>query len=169
MPFGKPCYNQNKYAVLRGKLMPVIEVRNRIVGVSPDAPQLPTIVLDLLHEKLTTAELIASTVEEQIRDLLINRKIDMEQARATLNRQYLTDDEARQMAERGAIRYRTAEPADLPQIDTPTEIQRALEGFKQRAYLIYVDGVEAESLDDVLTFSPNSKVTFLRLTPLVGG
>jgi hypothetical protein len=146
-----------------------IEVRNKIVGSRHDEAQLPTVALDLLNEKLTVAELITMTVEEQVRDLLINRRLDAENARRALDRQYLTDEEARQQAERGAIRYPSAKPVNVPQLDPTEEVRKALDAFKKGVYLVYVDGYQPDTLDDVLTLNPGSKVTFLRMTPLVGG
>src|SRR5688572_21620770 len=120
--------------------MLTIEVRNKIVGARQDEPQLPTVALDLLTEKLTVAELITMTVEEQVRDLLINRRLDAQKARRAFDRQYLTDEEARQQAEQGAIRYPSAKAVTVPQLDPAEEVNKALAAFKKGTYLVYVDG-----------------------------
>ncbi len=57
-----------------------VEVRSRVVGESPDAPDLAPISLRLLDERLSVAELIRRTVEEQVRELTVRRRLDAEQA-----------------------------------------------------------------------------------------
>jgi hypothetical protein len=146
-----------------------VQVQSRIVGAAKTDDTPSSIVLDLLNETLTVAELIEQTVEEQIRDLLINRKLDAEQAQRILNRQYLTEADVRQQAETGAVRTSSAKAARIPKIDTAGEVAKALDAFKRQTYMVVVDGQQAENLDDLLTLKPTSKVTFLRLTPLVGG
>lgn len=146
-----------------------VEVRTRVVGAAPGGPTLEPVALDLLREQLTVAELITMTVEEQVRDLIINRRLDAEKARHLLDRQYLTDEEARRQAEQGAIRFPSAKKVSVPDIDPQTEARKALEAFEAGAFAVFVDGFQPETLGDVVTLDYNSKVTFLRMTPLVGG
>lgn len=146
-----------------------IEVRSKIVGNTQLDTLPPNILIDLLNEQITVRELISQAVEEQIRDLLINRKLDIEQTQKMLNRQYLTDNEVGRQAERGAVQLPSAKIPPPLKIDTSEEVSKALHGFEQRAYLVVVDGQQAEHLDEVVTLGATSKVTFLRLTPLVGG
>ncbi|MEO6890728.1 MAG: hypothetical protein ABI456_15055, partial [Ktedonobacteraceae bacterium] len=63
-----------------------IEVRSRSLQATAQELGLPTIVLDLLHEEITVAELIRRTVEEQIRELQVARKLNAEEARRILNK-----------------------------------------------------------------------------------
>ena len=48
-------------------------------------------------------------------------------------------------------------------------VTRALKGFENRHFLIVVDEQQVTSLDDTISLLPTTDVTFLRLTPLVGG
>lgn len=146
-----------------------IEVRSRVVGQSQTDLMPSNVVLDLLNESITVAELIQQTVDEQIRDLLLNRKLDAEQMQRILDRQYLTDADVRRQAAEGVVRSPSAKSVRIPQIDTAEEVRKALRSFDQQTYMIVVDGHQAESLDELLTLKATSKVTFLRLTPLVGG
>jgi hypothetical protein len=146
-----------------------VEVRSRIVGQSQTDLMPSNVVLDLLNETITVAELIQQTVEEQVRDLLLNRKLDVEQMQRVLDRQYLTDADVRRQVAEGAVRSPSAKAVRIPQIDTAEEVRKALRSFDQQTYMIVVDGNQAESLDELLTLRATSKVTFLRLTPLVGG
>ncbi len=146
-----------------------VEVESRIVGARRDAPALDTVLLDLLDERITVAELIRRTVEEQVHDLLIKRKMDAEEARGALDRQYMTPQEVLEQAQKGAVRFPSKRVKQVPQIDAQAEVKKALGAFKAGAYFVMIDGRQVERLDEEITFAPGTKVTFLRLTPLVGG
>lgn len=151
--------------------MPVrtIEVRSRVVGSSPQDPALAPVVLELLEERMTVAELIRRTVEEQVRELLARRRIDAQQVRRALDRQYLTPEEIARQAQEGAVRLPSARAVRVPEIDPAAEAQKALRAFEAGAYLVLVDGRQVERLDETVTFAPGTRVTFLRLMPLAGG
>jgi hypothetical protein len=53
--------------------------------------------------------------------------------------------------------------------DETTAIDSALLAFTDGIYFVFVDEVQQEDLDAELFLKPDSQVTFLRLTPLVGG
>lgn len=147
-----------------------IEVYSRIVGVPSDDVTLSPIVLKLFEEKITVAELIERTVEEQIRDLTLNRRLDAEKARRVLDRQYLTQREIDdQIEESGALRFPTRRAVEGEHIKVANQVKRALQGFEEGAYLILVDGEQMQSLDEKILLGLHTKITFLRLTPLVGG
>jgi len=146
-----------------------VEVRTRVAGAAPGEAALEPITLDLLREQMTVAELITMTVEEQVRDLIVNRRLDAEKARQLLDRQYLTDEEARRQAEQGAIRFPNAKTVKMPEIDVQAEVRKALAAFEAGVFAVFVDGFQPDTLGDVITLDYNSKVTFLRMTPLVGG
>lgn len=115
--------------------MPVrtIEVRSRVVGGSPQDPALAPVVLELLEERLTVAELIRRTVEEQVRELLARRRIDAQQVRRALDRQYLPPEEIARQAQEGAIRLPSARAVRVPEIDPTAEAQKALRAFEAGA------------------------------------
>lgn len=144
-----------------------VEVRSRIVGSTKPDEGLPNIALALLHEQLTVRELISQAVEEQIRDLLLQRKLDADEARDILRRQYLTDADVQAQSKAGAVKV----PSDksLRPIAIADEVEKALDAFERGVYMVVVDGHQTDTLDEVLTLTPTSKITFLRLTPLVGG
>ena len=147
----------------------VVEVRSRVVGESPEAPDLAPISLRLLDERLSVAELIRRTVEEQVRELTVRRRLDAEQAGRALARHYLSAEEVAAQARRGAVRFPTAQSGKAAQLDPALEVEKALRAFDAGTYVILVDGRRVERLDEVVPFSPGTKVTFLRLMPLVGG
>ena len=147
----------------------VVEVRSRVVGESPEAPDLAPISLRLLDERLSVAELIRRTVEEQVRELTVRRRLDAEQAGRALARHYLSTEEVAAQARRGAVRFPTTRAGKAAQLDPALEVEKALRAFEAGTYVILVDGRRVERLDEVVPFSPGTKVTFLRLMPLVGG
>ena len=54
------------------------------------------------------------------------------------------------------------------QVDPEEEYQRALQAFEQNVFLILVDGRQRE-LNDIITVTPKTNITFIRLVPLAGG
>ena len=144
-----------------------LAVKSKVIGARPDVDTLPDIFLDVLEETLTVAELISRTVEEQVRDLTLTRRFDAEQARDILDRQYMTDSDIRAQAVRGAVKMPV--PASAHQIDVDEAVRKAKAAFERGVVLIVVDGVQADSLDQVLHLHATSRANFVRLTPLVGG
>lgn len=55
------------------------------------------------------------------------------------------------------------------QLDWTSQFNVALDAFKRNGFLILVDDRQIESLDDPITLTSQSAVTFLKLVPLVGG
>jgi len=145
--------------------MVTIQVRSRTIGTTQTP--LPPVAFDLLNETLTIRELIAHAVEEQIHELQIQQKLDTQAVQHILNRQYLTNAEIQAQAKHGAVKM--PEPMEIRTIDISRQIRKATEAFEKGVYVIVIDGEQAESLDQMVMLKPTSKITFLRLTPLVGG
>ena len=148
--------------------MLTIEVRSQTFGGFQDSSALVPVFV-LLKQHLTVAELIQRTVEEQVRELIVERQLNAQQVRRALDRHYLTDSEIASQAQHGAVRYPSDRAAKIPQIDCKTEVQKAISAFKAGSYIILVNGQQVQHLEEELTLSLNTKVTFLRLMPLVGG
>jgi hypothetical protein len=147
-----------------------VEVRSLVAGAPAGQDGPDPVLLRLLDERLTLAELIRRTVEEQVRELIGRRRLDAAGAQRVLDRQYLTRAEVdAQAGVQGAVRFPSRRAGRAGGIDPGAEVQRALDGFRQRSYHVFVDGRQAESLDEVVRLDPGTRVTFLRLTPLAGG
>src|SRR6185503_3113574 len=101
----------------------------------------------LLNEKITVRELISNAVEEQIRDMLINRRLDVDQAEKILNRQYLLESEVSNQAKSGAIRVPSLKNTRLNNLIVEKEIDKALRSFERQGFLIVVDGEQVQELD----------------------
>lgn len=46
---------------------------------------------------------------------------------------------------------------------------RALEAFRKNAYFVLIDNRQADDLEETFALRPTTSVSFVRLTPLVGG
>jgi hypothetical protein len=111
--------------------------------------------LDFLTERITVRELIRSRVYQEVQDHNTRRAqtfrglVKPEGAEAALN-----DPHAR----------RQHRP-----VDWKRQFDRAVEAFEKNQVLVLVDDRQVESLDEEVEVGPKTTVTFLRLTPLVGG
>lgn len=55
------------------------------------------------------------------------------------------------------------------QIDWREQYKKAVEAFERNGFIILVDDLQVESLDQIIEIEPETSVTFLKLVPLVGG
>jgi hypothetical protein len=69
-------------------------------------------------------------------------------------------------SERTLNGYRLKQPRA---IDATTQLAKAIDAFQGNQIIMLVDDRQVESLDEEITLLPNTRVSFLRLTPLVGG
>jgi hypothetical protein len=145
-----------------------VQVESKIVAGNPHLTKLDTVLVKLPRMRITVEDLIRRTVEEQVWDLLSRRKVDEEEARRALERQYLTQDQIQEQASLGRIRM-PQRKAKAPRINAEAEIRKALQAFAAGAYAVIVNRRQVTSLEEELSFGEMGKVTFLRLTPLAGG
>lgn len=54
-------------------------------------------------------------------------------------------------------------------VDAEKQIAVALHAFKTNGFFILVDDYQAENLEDMVVIRPDTVVSFIKLTPLVGG
>lgn len=143
-------------------MVPVVrvEVRSKVPGAAGDG--LPAVLVELVSERTTVAELIRRTVEEQIRLLAWDRA----RCRAALDRQYLSPDDIRAQAGTGVVRM-PAPRRDA--LDPAEEVARACRAFEGKAFAVFLGGRQAERLEEEVVVRLGEPVVFLRLVPLVGG
>lgn len=55
------------------------------------------------------------------------------------------------------------------QVDAEKQAYLALDAFQKNAYFILINSRQAESLDEEVLLTPETTVSFIKLTPLVGG
>lgn len=112
--------------------------------------------LEVLTERITVRELIRSRVYQEVDDY--NRKSAGERAYRGLvqpERQEATLNEGRHSAART--------------LDWKRQFEVALDAFDRNGFLILVDDVQPRSLDEEVVLRPGAQVSFVKLTPLVGG
>ncbi|MFM9908827.1 MAG: hypothetical protein ACKVOW_05745 [Chitinophagaceae bacterium] len=54
-------------------------------------------------------------------------------------------------------------------IDVEKQIYTALDAFQKNAFFILIDTIQSESLEQMVTLNKNTIVSFIKLTPLIGG
>jgi hypothetical protein len=69
-------------------------------------------------------------------------------------------------SERTLNGYRLKQPRA---INATAQLAKAIAAFQGNQIIMLVDDRQVESLDEEITLRPNTRVSFLRLTPLVGG
>jgi hypothetical protein len=110
--------------------------------------------LELLTERITVRELIRSRVYQEVQDY--NRL----QPQVFHGLVRPTD------AENGPDGFQLRKPRT---IDWKTQYAQAVQAFERSGILILVDEKQVESLDEEIVVRPDTRVSFLRLTMLVGG
>ena len=69
-------------------------------------------------------------------------------------------------SERTLNGYRLKQPRPL---DANTQLAKAIDAFQGNQIIMLVDDRQVDSLDEEIVLRPDMRVSFLRLTPLVGG
>lgn len=121
---------------------------------TPGGEPLRDWVLEVTTERMTVRELIRSRVYQEVQDHNLKNAdvfrgmIQPEESEKTLNG------------------WKLKKPR---QLDWKKQFTRAVEAFEANQILILVNDRQAESLDEEFTVGSTTTVTFLRLTPLVGG
>jgi len=111
-------------------------------------------VMDLLTERITVRELIRSRVYQEVQDYNLKTPeyfrglVEPADAEKTLN----------------GIKIKKGR-----QLDWRKQFEVALAAFEANRILILVNERQAESLDKEIVIEPETKVSFLRLVPLIGG
>ena len=54
-------------------------------------------------------------------------------------------------------------------IDAEEQFERAIEAFGRNGFLLLVDDLQVDDLEETIEVGPGTTVTFLKLVPLVGG
>jgi len=54
-------------------------------------------------------------------------------------------------------------------IDGEKQVYTALNAFQKNGFFVLVDSLQAENLDQTFELKPDTQISFIKLTPLVGG
>ncbi|HZV05720.1 MAG TPA: hypothetical protein VE999_11610 [Gemmataceae bacterium] len=110
--------------------------------------------LELLTERITVRELIRSRVYQEVQDY------NQRQPQVFHGLVQPTD------AEINLNGFKLRKPRT---IDWKKQFDKAVEAFESNGIVILVDDKQVESLDEEIVIQPETRVSFLRLTMLVGG
>ncbi len=109
------------------------------------------VLLKLSSKKLTARDLIAERVQAECDD------VDGSWV------SYLVQPNADETKLNGEIRQ------SARNVDSTAPIADALSAFEANVFILLVDDDQIEELTQEITMTPSTVVTFLKLTPLVGG
>lgn len=115
--------------------------------------------LEFPTNRITVRELIRERVYQEVQDF--NRKTDEKVFRGLIQP---TDTE--RVLNGGKTEYRMKQRR---QIDWKPQFEKAVEAFTRNGFFILVDDRQAEELDQELEVGSGTTVSFVKLTPLVGG
>jgi len=113
--------------------------------------------LEFERERITVRELIRERVYQEVSDY--NFRIQRE---GGLFRGLVQPTDA----ERTLNGFKMPKNRD---IDWEAQFERAIEAFGRNGFFILVGNRQAETLDETIVIGPDTQVSFVKLTPLVGG
>ncbi|MEA1977749.1 MAG: hypothetical protein U9N80_07590 [Chloroflexota bacterium] len=150
-----------------------IEVTTKVIGETDLSLQMMPVWVVVDVETITAKEIIARAVETQVKKLLSSKpKIDLKKARRILVRQYMSQDDVDTHGVKSGTKHSPGEisvEAWEPEFDVGVEIERALEAFEGGRMVMFVDDQQMHEMGEEVTITDDTKVKFIRLTPLVGG
>ena len=126
----------------------------RVFDETPGSQRRPAGQLKLASEKITVAEIIRRRVVEEVESYNHSSRevfaglVQPQDAEALLNG------------------YRVREQRKL---DPESQVAVALKGFEDRDYILLLDDVQVDKLDQEFALTGDTTVTFLKMVPLVGG
>jgi hypothetical protein len=112
------------------------------------------IQIEFLEETVTIAEIITCRVQQEVNNYTnkameyFNGLVEPSDAEKTINGYKL---KAKKL------------------IDAEKQVYIALNAFKNNVYFLLIDNIQSESLDQMVLLKPDTKISFIKLTPLVGG
>jgi hypothetical protein len=115
------------------------------------------LTLDVLDETITVRELVRSRVYQEVQDYNLRQR----QGDATYHGLVAPTGAERAL---NGVRLRTPR-----EIDWKEQFDKACEAFTRNGFFILIDDGQAESLDQTITLRHDTKVSFVKLVPLVGG
>ena len=137
-----------------------LTVETKLLGQKKAGDRWPMTLLSSNSEQLLLRELIARIVREQVAAFQ-----QRQEARRFIR--VLTAAEIQQGVAQGKV---DMGGHDLQQqVEPESAVATAWQAFEDGLYLVFVDNEQLHSLDSELHLQPDSHLTFVRLTPLVGG
>lgn len=116
-----------------------------------------TIEIENLSTAPSLEELIAAIVRHQVTEFNGRRKNLVE---------FLTPDKIAYQTETGKVAF--GDPLDARSADADKAVETATTAFGDGLFAVFVDDREIRELGEVIELSEHSRITFIRLTFLVG-
>ena len=113
------------------------------------------IELEIAEQEISVKDIIEMRVEREVE--IYNRRIDDK----FFNGLVVPTD-----AEKTLNGYKMKRNA---KVDAEKQVYVALVAFQKNGYFVLIDDVQCESLDQIVKISENTKISFIKLTPLIGG
>ena len=110
--------------------------------------------LDMQSESTTVREIISARVREEVR--LYNERLP----------EYFKGLVKPSEAEQSINGYKLKRPKP---IDSEKQVYIALDAFQKNGFFVLIDTLQSESLDQQVMLHENTEISFIKLTPLVGG
>lgn len=110
--------------------------------------------LDFLTETITVRELIHSRVYQEVQDYNLK------------NQEFFRGLVQPEGSEKALNGYKLSKRHS---IDWKKQFELATDAFEKNQILILINNQQTESLDEVVKIATDTRVSFLKLTPLVGG
>jgi hypothetical protein len=114
-----------------------------------------TIELNVTSEQLTVKDIIAARVEAEV--TLYNKKLP----------EYFKGLVKPTEAEKTLNGYKIKDRKRL--VDVEKQIFVALDAFQKNGYFVLIDNNQAETLEQEVQIHQHTTISFVKLTPLVGG
>ena len=111
--------------------------------------------LEFLSERITVRELLRERVHHEVREF--NRQQD----KLVFHGLVQPEDSERML---NGSKLKSHRP-----LDWEAQFALAVEGFSKNSFFILIDNRQAETLDEAFVVGPQTTVSFIKLTPLVGG
>ena len=115
------------------------------------------LTLDVLSETITVRELIRSRVYQEVQDYNLRQRTGQPEFRGLV-----TPSDA----ERTLIGVKLRKPRE---IDWKDQFEKACDAFERNGFFVLVDDKQAANLEDEVVIGHGTQVSFVKLTPLVGG
>jgi hypothetical protein len=115
--------------------------------------------LEFPSERTTVRELIRERVYQEVQDF--NRKQHEQVFRGLVQ-----PTDAEQVLNGGRREYRLKQHR---QLEWKAQFEKALEAFTRNGFFILIDNQQADSLEQEFEIGHTTQISFVRLTPLIGG
>lgn len=126
-----------------------------VIDQTPSGKVIQTFKLRLVSERISARELVAARVRQEVQEF--NR-----QKESKLFQGLVQPKDAE--VELNGYRLKKLQP-----IDADAQVERVLAAFDQNGFLLLVDERQVTELDDQVVLTPGSRISFVKLIPLVGG